>query len=178
MAVESVTYINNYDPNLPSGGDSIAEGDDHLRNLKKGIKNTFPNITGEVTATHDDLNNASTMSTRLDAVEASLGDFVSINRGAAKYNNFNGLDWNTGIISGVTEREKGTYRVAFDTVMQNLEYSMVITAAATDGLPVIAFVTTQDTAFCDMQIRNISGDGTVSLPTNVGFNVIVLDSNS
>ena len=51
MAVESVTYINNLDPSLPSGGDSIAEGDDHIRNVKKGIKSTFPNVTGAVNLT-------------------------------------------------------------------------------------------------------------------------------
>ena len=68
MAVESVTYINNLDPSLPSGGDSIAEGDDHIRNVKKGIKTTFPNVTGAVTATQAQLNDSS----KIAEIEASL----------------------------------------------------------------------------------------------------------
>ena len=51
MTVESVTYINDLDVNNPSGGDSISEGDDHIRNIKKSIKNTFPNVNEPVTAT-------------------------------------------------------------------------------------------------------------------------------
>ena len=54
MAVESVTFINSLDASLPSGGDSIAEGDDHIRNLKKAVKNTFPNLTDAVELTNQD----------------------------------------------------------------------------------------------------------------------------
>jgi len=56
MTVETVTYISDLDQNNPAGGDSIAEGDDHIRNIKKAITGTFPNVKGEVTATHDQLN--------------------------------------------------------------------------------------------------------------------------
>lgn len=56
MTVESVQYINDLEPARPQGGDSIAQGDDHIRNIKKGIKNTFKNIEGEVNASQDELN--------------------------------------------------------------------------------------------------------------------------
>ena len=56
MTVETVTYISDLDQNNPAGGDSIAEGDDHIRNIKKSLSSTFPNVTGEVTATHDEIN--------------------------------------------------------------------------------------------------------------------------
>lgn len=48
MTVENVTYIDDLDPSYPDGTDSMSEGDDHIRNLKKSIKATFPKVSGEV----------------------------------------------------------------------------------------------------------------------------------
>lgn len=56
MAIETFNLLNSLDPNNPTASDGIVGGDDHLRGIKATIKNTFPNITGAVTATHDDLN--------------------------------------------------------------------------------------------------------------------------
>ena len=56
MTVENVTYISDLDQNNPAGGDSISEGDDHIRNIKKAIKGTFPNVTDAVTVTSEELN--------------------------------------------------------------------------------------------------------------------------
>jgi hypothetical protein len=58
MGLESATYINGLVVTNPTAGDPRAEGDDHLRLIKSVIKNTFPNITGAVTATQTDLNSA------------------------------------------------------------------------------------------------------------------------
>lgn len=56
MTVETVTYIDDFNASYPDGGDSKSEGDNHIRNLKTGIKNTFQNINGAVTTTQDELN--------------------------------------------------------------------------------------------------------------------------
>ena len=56
MTIETVTYIDDLNPSYPASTDAPSEGDDHIRNLKTGIKNTYPNITGAVTATHTELN--------------------------------------------------------------------------------------------------------------------------
>jgi len=48
MTVENVTYIDDLDPAYPDGADSMSEGDDHIRNIKKSIKATFPKVAGEV----------------------------------------------------------------------------------------------------------------------------------
>ena len=56
MTVEAVTYISDLNATYPAAGDSQVEGDDHIRNLKTGIKATFPNIAGAVTPTHTELN--------------------------------------------------------------------------------------------------------------------------
>lgn len=56
MTVESVNFISDLDPVRPQGGDSIAQGDDHIRNIKKALKQTFPNIDGEVRASDEEIN--------------------------------------------------------------------------------------------------------------------------
>ena len=60
MALESTTYINGLVATNPTGTDPKSQGDDHIRLVKSAIKNTFPNITGQVTATHTQLNNIQT----------------------------------------------------------------------------------------------------------------------
>jgi hypothetical protein len=56
MGLESVTGIWDLNASNPAPGDNKAEGDDHLRNLKKAIKATFPNINKQVTKSADNLN--------------------------------------------------------------------------------------------------------------------------
>lgn len=58
MGLETVTYISDLNPLWPLGAlpDKKSEGDNHLRNIKLGIKNTFSNVTGAVTATHVEIN--------------------------------------------------------------------------------------------------------------------------
>lgn len=56
MTVESVTYISDLNATYPASGDVKSEGDNHIRNLKTGIKTTFPNVSGAVTPTHTELN--------------------------------------------------------------------------------------------------------------------------
>ncbi|MGO4173563.1 hypothetical protein [Bosea sp. TAF32] len=57
MAVETFTYINSLDPNLPASSDGLVEGDNHIRGLKLATKQSFPNVTGAVTSTHTQLSN-------------------------------------------------------------------------------------------------------------------------
>ncbi len=43
MALESATYIDGLVISNPTGSDNISQGDEHLRLIKKVLKNTFPN---------------------------------------------------------------------------------------------------------------------------------------
>ena len=56
MALESVTYISDFEAGNPLGTDPRSEGDNHIRNIKTGILASLPNITGAMTATHTELN--------------------------------------------------------------------------------------------------------------------------
>lgn len=56
MGLESGTYISDLVASNPLGSDNKAQGDDHIRLIKTVIKNTFPNISGPVTLTQDQIN--------------------------------------------------------------------------------------------------------------------------
>jgi len=57
MALETgIQFINSLDAANPLAIDPLSQADEHIRNIKSSIKTTFPNVTGEVTATHADLN--------------------------------------------------------------------------------------------------------------------------
>jgi hypothetical protein len=58
MALETGTYISDLVDTNPLSSDLKSQGDDHIRLIKKTIKNTFPNIAGEVDATHTALSAA------------------------------------------------------------------------------------------------------------------------
>lgn len=58
MALETVTYISDLIQTNPvKATDDVAEGADHLQNIKKGLLNTLPNLTGAMNASHTELNN-------------------------------------------------------------------------------------------------------------------------
>ena len=56
MALENGTYVNSLVSSNPASTDGLAQADDHIRLIKSTIKNTFPNVTGAVTATQLELN--------------------------------------------------------------------------------------------------------------------------
>lgn len=58
MGLEAVTGIWDLVAANPVSTDKRRQGDDHIRNIKTALLNTFPNITAPVTATHTQLNTA------------------------------------------------------------------------------------------------------------------------
>lgn len=63
MGLEAGTYISDLVTTNPVGAsDAKSQGDDHLRLIKATLKNTFPNITGAMTLTHTQLNEAARLS--------------------------------------------------------------------------------------------------------------------
>ena len=56
MGLETGTYISDLVVSNPAATDGLAQADDHLRLIKSTIKNTFPNVTGAISATDTELN--------------------------------------------------------------------------------------------------------------------------
>lgn len=69
MPLESASYVSGLVPTNPSSSDSLGQTDDHLRLIKQAIKNTFPNLSGPVTPTHDIL---SALPSRTDTLESRV----------------------------------------------------------------------------------------------------------
>lgn len=55
MPVDPSTYIGGFNTTLPTGADSRTEADNNFRQVKTAAKNTLPNCTGPVTASHTEL---------------------------------------------------------------------------------------------------------------------------
>ncbi|MFA0813585.1 hypothetical protein [Microbulbifer epialgicus] len=70
MPIEDANYISELDSNNPAHGDPAGWGDDHLRMMKKALKNSLPNISGKVDLTHDEINGLP--QSILDAVSATV----------------------------------------------------------------------------------------------------------
>ena len=46
MTIESATFLNSLNASYPASADQMGEGDDHIRQLKSVLKNTFPGRAG------------------------------------------------------------------------------------------------------------------------------------
>jgi len=85
MALETGTYISDLTITNPVSTDGIGQADDHLRLIKKTIKNSFPSITGAVTATQAELN-------VLDGITSTT----------AELNKLDGVTWDLTTLNGLT----------------------------------------------------------------------------
>lgn len=57
MAIEGqVNNISDLVPAYPQADDPVSQGDNHIRNIKKAIVETFPNVDGTVNASDEELN--------------------------------------------------------------------------------------------------------------------------
>lgn len=83
MALEVGTHIDDLNQTNPVSTDGIGQADDHIRLIKKTLLNTFPNITGPVLATQDELNftDGLTSSTaELNTLAGYTGDVSDLNK--------------------------------------------------------------------------------------------------
>ncbi|MCP3411522.1 phage tail protein [Bradyrhizobium sp. CCGB01] len=92
MPLESATFISDLVISNPAASDPLAGADDHLRLIKATLKNTFQNVSGQVTATHTDLNNAAAFLAGTKIANVPLGS------AALPSYTFLG-DFNTGLYS-------------------------------------------------------------------------------
>ena len=173
MAVENVTYINSLDQSLPSGGDSIAEGDDHIRNVKKAIKGTFPNVTGQVTATQAQLNDTS----KIADIEASLSTYNRDELGGAKYNSLDGFEWTSGLVGSVDQQSTSTYKVNFSRTLPDEQYVVLVTPYAAAARPIFGYVLSQARDHVVIKFSEWSSSGSIESATEAGFTLLIMDAH-
>ena len=93
MALETGTYVNSLNASNPASTDGLAQADDHLRLLKSTIKATLPNVTGEITSSHTELN-------ALTGVTASASEINKLDGLTATTAQLNAIAATGGIPSG------------------------------------------------------------------------------
>ena len=75
MPIESANYVSQLNASNPASGDAMGQGDDQIRLIKSTLLNTFPLLTGQISATHTELNYTdgvtSNIQTQLDGKAAS-----------------------------------------------------------------------------------------------------------
>ena len=164
MTVESVTLINDLDVNNPSGGDSISEGDDHIRNIKKSLKNTFPNVSEPVTATAEEINKISNFAATGNGVFASL-----------KHNG-QGVMYGHNVNS-VTASSQKRYRVNFAQPTDGFDnhHGVQVTPIATNAIAVTAIVTDQRDNWVEIDIWEFNGSSWGDPVGPVGFYMTMVD---
>lgn len=101
MALETGTYISDLVITNPTSTDAKSDGDNHFRLIKSTLKATFANITGAVTKTHTQLNNA------LD----KTGDSIT---GVVLYTGSSGMGYGTGAGGTVTQATSKTTAVTLN----------------------------------------------------------------
>lgn len=77
MALENVTHISDLVQTNPTSTDPASQGDDHIRNIKKALKNTFAAITGAVTASHTELNYVNGVTSSIQTQLNNLGTRIT-----------------------------------------------------------------------------------------------------
>ena len=164
MTVESVNFISDLDQNNPAGGDSIAEGDDHIRNIKRALTNTFPNVNEAVTATADDLNKMSNFASTGNGVFASL-----------KHNGQSIMYGHN--VSSVTANGPKRWRVGFVQPTDGFDnhYGVQVTPIATNGRPVIAMISDQRADWVEVDIWEYNGASWTDPVGPVGFYMTMVD---
>ncbi|HGW6103713.1 TPA: hypothetical protein ACNIQM_001841 [Citrobacter werkmanii] len=78
MPIETAQFIDTLQPDWPLGTDPESGGDDHLRMIKQVLKNTLPNINGQITGTPTQINNI-TLNTPWQDNSATAGALSNFN---------------------------------------------------------------------------------------------------
>lgn len=93
----SVTHVSDLNPQFPTETDALMQGDNHIRNIKQALKNTFPNLTAPVTPT-----------------QAQINKLADVTVSAAELNMLAGLSMN--IMTALTTLEQAAQN-SFDTLV-------------------------------------------------------------
>jgi hypothetical protein len=113
MGIETPTpvYIDGLNAAQPSPTDPLSQADDHLRNIKGVLKRTFSEVTGEVTATQEELNKldgCTTSTSELNiltgctASSAELNKLVGLTADASELNKLDGCTASVGELNVLT----------------------------------------------------------------------------
>lgn len=151
MALETVTHISDLVVTNPTSTDPKSEGDNHLRNIKTALKTDFPNISGPVTKTHTQLNNAldKTGDTMTGTLNVSSGGSVLVTGSG-------GLGYGTGSGGTVTQ---ATSKVTAVTLNKPCGLITMNGASLGAGATAVFVCNNSLVSVTDLVVAEISGGG-------------------
>lgn len=169
MALENVTFINSLNPSNPTGVDKVSEGDDHIRNIKKALVASFPNVDGPVTLTADEFS-------QLKDLVLNPPETTSAITASCKYNGSQ-LMYQEGINS-VTQISDGTYTVVFESNIPEFDqhYAPIVTPFISPrNRPCVVALQGFTAAEVTFTIVELVGDGTHEPAKDTGFSLLIVD---
>jgi len=195
MAVENADYIHQLNPDKPTGGESISEGDDHLRAIKKSITGTFSKVMGPVTSSHTELNAVGQTATDLAALTAvvdslggDVGDIDTNSHGnvaSCYYNPTNGggvagLVYKHNVTDVIAENDGLQTKVIFQNRLDGSDtlshFAFNITPVNATGNATVLTITQTLPDYLAFLSWQLVGDTWTPIPaTEVGFSLMVND---
>ena len=99
MSLESASFISGLIASNPTSNDNVGDGDNHIRLVKNVLKLTFPNIGGEVSPTHTQINTGISLANT--ATDANTGNAIVKRNASGNFsaNVINANSINTGNIT-------------------------------------------------------------------------------
>jgi hypothetical protein len=193
MPVESAKYVNQLKPQQPAGGESISEGDDHLRTIKYTLTESFPNISSAVTSTPAQLNKVGQIDTDLEALKSTVGDLDSGAHGNVASCYWN-PQYNPKLVYGHNVREvikdpnfPDQTKINFITPLEALpgggnvagHYGFSVTPVSGTGNPTLLTVVAQTATHINFLAWHLIGETWTIIPgTELAFSFTCVDMES
>ena len=190
MPVESAGFISQLVPTQPQGGESISEGDDHIRVIKGAVKSSFPNINSQVTATPEQLNSIGTLTNDVANLKS---DVIAIENGghgnlASCYYNPEStpkLVYKHNVADVVADPDGNQTRIVFANSLPNFDspgaahFAFNLTPVSGTGYPTLMTVTAAQKDYIGFLAWHlVNGTWELIPPTEAGFSFMVVDMDS
>ena len=190
MPVETASYISQLVPTQPQGGESISEGDDHIRVIKTAVQNSLPNVSGQVTATHEDLNKVPSLVTDVAQIKTEVEALDKTAHG-----NVASCYWNPtfnpklaythnvqDVIKDPDDPSGMQTRIVFTTELDSIpgsgasHFSFNITPVSGTGYPTLVTVVGASSTHISFLSWHLVGTDWTAIPgTELGFSFMVND---
>ena len=152
MGLESVTFISDLVSTNPVSTDLKSAGDDHIRRIKSALLNTFPLVTGAVSATHMELN-----------ALVGVTDFVQDQLDAKATISTTGVNSDITELTGLTEPLSVSQGGTGVTATEDIYTALGLLFRDTQAITTNYTVTTADIGI----LFNCTDEATITLPNAV-----------
>jgi len=186
MAVENAEYIHQLVKDAPTGGESISDGDDHLRAIKTAVLGTFPEVKGQVTATHTELNAVNQLIKDVGAIDTNSHGNVASCYWNPTFNPKLVYSHNVAeVIKDANDPSGNQTRIVFNNALPdfsgpgNAHFAFNVTPVSGTGLPTLVTVVAAEREYVSFLSWHLVNDTWEYIPgTELGFSFMVNDMDA